>query len=332
MGRKGALTRIGSGIDFRSFGEAVSYPGIDPRQWISYGIVEGSSENDPDPEVVFDPEYGPLVKVILYPSTVPIRARVSSMVAGNGEGEYHPFIKGDEVLVAIPEGSEQADCAIIGRMNNSVDKFPTGSVAGQDPTLNNFGFSRRRTPYIMEVQHSYLIRSAISGAMIGIDETGGILLSAGTGNPGFQMTPDIIGMSNNDGSAMLQLDLTNNHAIMQIGEACIILSDSNASPETNIIATPGVLTIATNGQPAMEHVISTEAVLNIIYQICQKTVPPITEAQIIAALVLASKTPLSPTLGSAIAGIFSSPTQIPKPIALGYQTMPGIGCNGLMCG
>src|ERR1019366_2087115 len=126
--------------------EAVAGP-IDTRQWVSYGTV--SPETPDAKSTTFTKEYGPLVNVKLHPTGIPVVCRVAHEVAGNGEGEWFPFIEGDEVIVLIPEGDETAGCVIMGRLNQEIDFWPT-IVAGQDPRLNNFAFRRMRTPYIFE--------------------------------------------------------------------------------------------------------------------------------------------------------------------------------------
>src|SRR5512147_2917657 len=94
---------------------------------LSFGTVE-----DVDP-IEFDPDRGPLVNVALQPSRLPARCRVAMSSAGAGEGDYHPLVPGDEVIVAIPGRSARGECAILGRLPNAIDSFPS-SVAGQDST------------------------------------------------------------------------------------------------------------------------------------------------------------------------------------------------------
>src|SRR5690606_24717279 len=127
--------------------------------------------------VVFDEEEGePLVRVLLEPTKVPVTCRVGSMCAGNGEGEWSPFVEGDEVMVLIPEGDERSGCVIICRLNNSIDRFPMDSVAGQDPTTNSFAFQRRRTPFIQEFAGPLFLRTALSEAFISIDSAGAVTI------------------------------------------------------------------------------------------------------------------------------------------------------------
>jgi hypothetical protein len=346
--RKGSRPRMGMGMDVRTFAEGMRYPGIDPRQWISYGIVEGKSEDDSTAEVTFDDEYGPLVKVVLQPSMTPVVCRVASQIAGNGEGTYHPFIEGDEVLVAIPEGDETSDCCIIGKLNNSFDKFPSSSIAGQDPSKNGIGFMRTRTPYIVEANGPYLIRSAVTGAMIGIDDGGTATILNGDSS-GFQISSDVIGMSNSDGTAMIQLDLTGKHINLRMEDAVLSLSATGANSEVNMISVPGSLVINTTGNAANEHVATTESVVNIIYQIMLALgavitatgATPLTGTSLGAILIVpatqalgitaAASTPLNPALLAAIMGAFAvMPPKLPTFPA--GQTLPGIGCPGLFAG
>src|ERR1019366_9401932 len=127
---------IFDGFDFRTLAQLLSFPGIDPRQWVSIGIV------DPDTpqarSVQFNDEEGnplphPLVNVTLQPGGLEVSARVLASVSGAQIGEWHPFVAGDEVLVLIPSGNESMGCVIVGRLSNSLDVHPT-SVSGNDQT------------------------------------------------------------------------------------------------------------------------------------------------------------------------------------------------------
>src|SRR5262245_23950415 len=105
---------------------------MDMRQWCSYGTVD--PETDDEKSVEFTDDYGPLVNVTIQPSGLPVRCRVASFVAGAGEGEWYPYIAGDEVIVMFPGGSE-LNAVIVGRLSNGLDK-PAASVGGADPTEN----------------------------------------------------------------------------------------------------------------------------------------------------------------------------------------------------
>lgn len=313
-------------IDQRSTAEAFSFPGIDPRQWISFGTV------DTEDPVVFDEETGqPLVSVTLKPSEVQVVCRVGMGVAGNGEGEWAPFLPGDEVLVALPEGDERAGVTIIARLANELDKFPMESVAGQDPTTNTFAFKRQRTAFIHEVSGMYMVREAKSEAFFSIDSKGVLTFRDGQ-KAGFQITPDVFGYQNSDGTAVLQLDLTGKRFSLTIDDVVMTLSSSKASPETSAISVPGTLAMSTNANPAVEHVITTEAVAMLLYQIGLLVAPPLSTAQIATAITAASVAPLDPVISSAIAGAFAAAAQKPPGVPGTGQVKPGIGCAGLLAG
>jgi len=341
-------------MDLRALGEAISYPGIDPRTWVSFGKVAGGD----DPEVVFDEEYGPLVSVVLQPSRRPVLCRVGAFVAGNGEGQYHPFINGDEVLVAIPGGNERGECVILCRLNNAFDKFPMESVAGQDPTTNTFGFTRARTPMIHEYAGPVIFRSAISGAMMAIDTGGTLTLRGGdeedNAAPALQISPDVIGFQSADASKLLQLAVTEGRLNMQVDDAVMTLS-STASGTNSFINVPGLLSLYSGGNVAAEHAISAEAVVHIVHTvlsilgkaIAATGITPLTGVSLgaivdpspapgpVAATIPAALTkPMDTFVGAAMQVAFSvAPQKTPATFtpATG-QTMPGIGCAALFIG
>src|SRR5271154_424606 len=152
------------------------FPGADTRQWASYGLVKVSTPGANS--VLFNDEQGnprpyPVVLVTLQPSGIDVPCRIASQTAGEGTGEWHPFVDGDEVLVAIPQGNERSGCAIIGRFSNGRDAFPT-SVAGSDPTQNNVAFKRVQEPYILESGTAILFRTANTEAFFSLASNGDI--------------------------------------------------------------------------------------------------------------------------------------------------------------
>ena len=165
--------------------DIAAHPGADTRQWISSGIV--AADTPGSRSIRFNDEngaalsHGVLITVHLYPSDITVSCRVAGQCAGDGEADWMPFIAGDEVIVAIPEGCERSGCVIIGRLNQKQDKFPS-MVAGNDVTQNTFGFRRIRVPYILETASGYMVRHAQTGANLTIDQTGNIFLSDGSGN------------------------------------------------------------------------------------------------------------------------------------------------------
>lgn len=328
----GALPRP---LDEATFAATTARPGQDTRQWISNGIVHNT---DPKKVVSFDEEMGcPLVCVTLEPSGHPVHCRVSSAIAGNGEGEWHPFIEGDEVLVALPEGLETSNPVIIGRLNNSYDKFPMDSVAGQDPTTNVFAFRRRRTPFIEEFAGPIMWRTVPSGAFLSLDKQGTVTLRNGEGDA-LQLSADVFGYQSNDSKAILQMNLTNKQFLLQMGDAYFQISASDASKEVNTLMTPGAFVLATSGNAPAEHVATTESVAAMFAAFLQAfgtilgLVGPAADsalAGIIAAAAGGGLTTFPITLSAIVAAFAAAPQ---KPPAVGGQMRPGIGCPGFLVG
>lgn len=339
-------------IDQSTAAQAFKQPGIDPRQWISIGIV--TAGNEEDEIVVFDEEEGqPLVRVLLEPSKVPVFARVGSTIAGNGEGDYFPFVQGDEVVVAIPEGNERAGCVIISRLNNGIDKFPMQSVAGQDPTTNSFAFRRTRTPYVEERAGPIFMRSALNGAFFSIDTSGVITLRDGEASV-FQMSPDVVGIQGpSSGDAppefLMQMNLTDRQYSLQVGDAVMNLSASDATPQaTNILQVPDNLTIGAGGNAASEHMMTVEAfwhslqhALNVVAVAVAPqgivTGPGLasilnllgTAAIFPAAVATAATTPMVPTIATPLSVAFST---MPPKLPATQQLQPGLGSATILVG
>lgn len=326
------------GLDAAALGEIVRRPGIDPRQWVSVGTVDATQEGP----VTFDADEGyPTVDVTLQPSKVSVRARVLMPAAGNLEAEWHPFVPGDEVLVALCRGSE-LDCVILGRLNNGFAKFPA-SVAGQDPTTNSFGFVRRRTPFVAEYAGPYLLRQDTTGALLSIDAAGAVTLIDGS-KGALQLSADVFGYQSADASCVLQLDLGAPRFKLQVGDAQFTLSGSAASPQSNALVSPGPLSISASGNPAAEHLVTTEALGGILTQLLlaigSSSPGPIIGAAlggvapvlVAGALQLASVTPLLPSVAAAIVAGFASATQKPPGVIGLGQSFPGLGCPGLLAG
>jgi hypothetical protein len=298
-------------------------------------LVVGGEDEEP---VIFDEEEGqPFVQVVLEPSKVPALCRVSSTCAGNGEGEWNPFLAGDEVVVLIPEGREDSGCVIVGRLNNQLDKFPMESVAGQDPTTNAFAMRRRRTPFVEEVAGPILFRSALNEGFISLDE-GGVFTVRGTDGVSMQMGPDAFQFQGPQSPVespeyILQMDMQGEHFLVQIKDAILSLGSSTSDPEQNTLTVPGPLTIGTLANPTAEHVVTTEALGNILVQLGLAATSPWTSAQVAAAILAATTTPVTPDVAAEIAASFAAATQ--KPLvdpATNVQLQPGIGCPGLVVG
>lgn len=344
-------------FDASTIGAALARPGMDTRQWISYGLVDAPVTVDGeviDP-VQFDEDMGgPLVNVTLHSSGVPVRCRIAAFNSGNGEGEYVPFVEGDEVVVAIPGGDERADPIIIGRpMGNVRDQFPFESVAGQDPTGNKFSFRRIRTPRIEEYADSYMVRSASSGAFFLMSQEGNVTIRDGS-EGALQMTPDIFGYQSADGTQLIQLDKTNGRITLMVGDAIVNLADSsNPDDPTSSLSTNSSYAVGTLSNLPAEHVVSTEALCNLLNQLfIAIAVPfaaigaaPVTgtaaagifgtvgTVELVAALAAAATAPVPGTLASAIVGAFAAqpPKQTPVTPATG-QVAPGVGSKGHLTG
>lgn len=316
----------------------MAHRGADTRTWVSYGTV------DDDEPVVMDPDLGPLVAVTLQPLNVSARCRVLMQSAGKGEAEYVPFVAGDEVLVALPEGSTWSAPCILGRLCNSIDKFPTGSVAGQDPSKNNFAFKRTRTAWIHEVEGGYLIREAVSGSFVQLDKGGTVTLRDGS-KGALQMSKDVFGYQSGDGKFLVQQDLGAKRFTAKVDDALLTIAASSSSSPASAVVAPGTFSISAGAQPANEHAVSTEAVVNLVLQILSAlgtSIPaPITGAALVAwvtagsaaaGVTAAAGMPLNPLVAAAIQGGFALMGQKPPGAPSVGQSLPGIGCPAIFVG
>ena len=240
-------------LDLDEMSRALERPGIDPRIWVSYGIV--NREQDDQKSVEFSADFGPLVWVILQPHNQLVCCRVASGVAGNGEGEWHPFMEADEVLVAIPEGDTRTMPVIVGRLNNSFDRFPE-NVGVQTTSKNDVAFHRSRGPYIIEGDSAVLLRSSKTGAVIGIDELGNLTMRNGDGDV-FQLSADGPVMKSADGES--QISIANGEATVVAGLSLLSLSDKNGSTINT-----DTLSISTSGNQPAEHFVTLEQLVNIL--------------------------------------------------------------------
>ena len=252
-------------FDAAQLGKAFAAPGMDTRQWVSFGVVD--QETGDQKSVEFNADYGPLVSVTLQPSAVGVRCRVAMSVSGSGEGEYHPFIGGDEVIVVVPEGHERAGCTIVGRCSNQIDTFPM-QVGGLDVTKNVFAFKRLKVPYVLESAGSLLLRNATTKSFMSFDSLGNVTVNDGSGNF-FTLTSSFLSLQLADGSGQVQIippTLTKNAQVfLQAHSASFTIDDKKS-----VFTTPGVLKLATGGVQAVGHAVTTEQVYCIIANIiCQ---------------------------------------------------------------
>lgn len=246
---------------FDGMKEIVSGPGTDTRQWCSWGqVIPGTAAA---PSIRFKDgqgnalPHGVLIDVKLEPSGVVVPCRLISPCAGNGEGEYHPYVAGDEVLVLIPEGDERAGCAIVGRANQAHDAFPA-TVAGMDVTQNNLGFKRHIMPFVTEVGQSWSVRSAGTNAAITMDQIGQILINGADGAL-LSMGPDVITLMSKDQQSGLQIDVGDDMVLLKATTASFVLDAANSQFQSK-----GTLSISASGNPGVNHVTTTEAVTQIL--------------------------------------------------------------------
>jgi hypothetical protein len=321
------------GFDQATASQAFARPGQDTRQWVSLGLVD---EDQPDAKSVqFKtadgqplPE-GPLVAVTLQPSGVSVVCRVASSCAGNGEGEWYPFVSKDEVVVVIPEGMERCGPIIIARCNNEIDAFPD-VVAGQDPTTNTFAFKRLRSPYICESAGAILFRSALTGAQFGLDPTGQLIIGDGEKNS-IVMSPSAMGLTSGDGDYLMQINL-------QDGEVTLAAKDAGLtiSPTESRFLSKGTLSFATSGLPgqALGHAITAEQAVILIMATLTSLGTVIPGALVGAAVagaatgILNGAIPLATTLplGPFIPAVTAALSTPPDPSG----TLPGFGRAGYM--
>jgi hypothetical protein len=325
-------------IDLASLTAALSGQ-ADSRTWVSMGTVSYETG-----AVRFDEDLGPLVDVVLQPSKSVITCRVGADVAGKGEGSYFPFVAGDEVLVALPEGSERASPVILCRLNNQADSFPT-TVAGQDPKKNAVAFRRQRPPQVFECAGPMIARNSTTGAMVAIDGNGGVTIRDGSANV-VQLSADTVTVQSGDAKFLFQFDLSGGRGTLQVGDAILSLASSTAQQQKSALVTPGPLTISTSTQPAAEHVLTTEAMINLFVELLRAAglaavcapggpftfAPGALEVAPAVGIPIASVATLDPITAAAIVAAFAAATQKPPATAALGQSNPGIGCCGLKAG
>ncbi len=307
--------------------------------WFSYGLVVNDQDGN---SVIFSKEDGQVyVNVQLEPSKRLVLCRVMGQIAGAGEGEFVPFVPGDEVGVALPLGREDAGAAIIGRFNNVLDAFPMESVAGQDPTKNAFAFRRRRTPIVEEFAGPVTLRNALTTSLLSLDAKGGVTIKDSEGSV-LQIDADaatLQGPSSSGSSPrlILQLNFTEERAMLQVGDAQLLINSSKSGDPARLTLPSDLFVSLGPNQPA-EHVATIEAALNAVAVYVQLLItavgpsPTVTAAHLTAALaawmltITAGGAPMNPALASALSAGLPLAAQVPKPPApTGVQMAPGLG-------
>jgi hypothetical protein len=272
--------------------------------------------------------------VKLQPGGNVLPCRVASSCAGDGEGEWHPFVGGDEVIVLIPDGDEKNGGVIVGRLTQKFDTFPA-SVGGQTTTGNQVAFKRLLPPYVLESGTALILRNAATGAALTLDQTGNTYLSDGNGDV-LYMRSDAVSLELADTAAALQLDPSTASATLSAGTGgTTLMLDGSSSPQSQFQSN-GTLAFTTLGNPGQNHAVSIEAVANLLNSFfllaSAAATTPISlvaffaslsaPAVLAGAIETAAAIPLDPILGAAIVGGL----QIPK----GTTGNPGVGSPGVL--
>ena len=298
---------------------------------LSFGTVQDESP------VEFDPERGPVVNVSLQPSRIPVRCRVLMLLGGAGEGEGHPFVAGDEVLVAVPGGDPRGECVILGRLPNKVDAYPT-TAGGQDTTKNAVSFRRGAVPRVEEYKGLWSVSSQPSGAFVSVSGEGTVTLRDGS-KGALQMSADALSYVSGDAEHYVQLDLGSGQFTVKTGSATLALGQGGSG-----VLAPGSLAISAGGQPAAEHVATTESVLNLlcyfITAVGAANPGPLSGAGLAAALATvlpgsiaaAAVGPLLPPVAAALFAAFAASVQKGPGVPGQGQLTPGVGCSSFLAG
>lgn len=298
---------MGRGTDQKRMGQAFASPGQDTRTWVAYGLVDKDTKDAKAIQFKDDSgttsPYGPLVSVTLQPSGISLPCRVGYHVAGGGEGEWFPFVEGDEVLVVVPEGNERAGAVIVARLNNEIDEWPA-VVGGQDASKNTFGFRRMRTPFVVETGASYLIRSAKTGSQIGIDPNGNVIINDGD-KGSLLIGPEALSLSSGDGTTFVTVLPPSSEVYLGADTATFLLNPT----ETKFIST-GDISFATAGGSPLGHGISAEQVvafvMNVLAQLATTssfTAGPLASAAYGAAPPASCQTAIASVVGPALAAL-----------------------------
>jgi hypothetical protein len=163
------------------------------------------------------------------------------------------------VLVLVPGGDEKNGGVIVGRLNQTLDVFPT-TVAGQDVTKNNVAFKRMVAPYALESGTAIILRVAATGAALTLDPTGNTYLSSGSG-AALYMRSDAVSLQLKDSTAAFQLDPSDDSAKIVAGGGNTVF---HADGSQDSYQTAGSLSVSTGGNAGVNHVITAEAVLNVL--------------------------------------------------------------------
>lgn len=126
--------------DVARVAEALSYPGIDPRTWLSAGTV-GNRDDDGEftttgfadspgdgpqvPDSTYTDELGTVVDVRLEPAGDIITARWAGIGVGRFGRMLFPLRGGDEVIVLIPNGDRNSGAiTVVAVLPNQTAQLP----------------------------------------------------------------------------------------------------------------------------------------------------------------------------------------------------------------
>lgn len=324
--------------DLATEAAAYSVPGADPRQWVSYGLVKASSPGSRS--VLFLDEKGaprpyPVVLVTLQPSGVDVACRVFGHSAGAGEGEWSPFVDGDEVLVVIPGGDERSGCVILGRGNSSRDN-PPAMVAGNDPTENNFAYKRVASPYVVESGNSLLFRTTPTGAFLSISQTGNVVAQSGDGHY-LSLQHDMLTVSTQDLSTLMQVDPSKQQVFLQAAGTQLLLDSAGKS----LLLTAGTFSVGAGGATPTFHVATVEGYLQFVQGLLTALATAFSPlpGPLAGADVAAVFTATAAALAGVVSLAAASPLLPATTAAVGPALLPGsspanpnIGCSGFLAG
>jgi len=297
-------------VDAVAIRELVAGEGTDTRHWSTYGQVMADQEGQRS-VILDDPENpGPLVLVKLLRSGLQVPCRVGMACGGDGEGEWHPFVAGDEVLVEIPDGNERSIPVITHRLANAIDRFPS-MVAGNDTSTNSFAFKRVRVPYIFETASSYLLYSAPTKSFLALTEAGAFTVS-NADKALLQLGADVIGFRNGDADCFVEIHVGEKRLHLEAGSAKLQLADGG----DGIFLVPGMLTISTSGAQPIGHGVTVEQVWSIVTTLLAD----------MSATLVASATPATAAIGAALAAALTADAAVAVEHAAtsDLTTIPGL--------
>lgn len=326
-------SRTFGSFDHASFRQSLAGPGMDTRQWCSFGVVnpdEGSSQR----AVEYTEDYGPLVSVTLEPSGIPVRCRVASRGAGSGEADGEPFAAGDEVIVIVPEGDERSGCVIIGRLNNKLSPHPS-VVAGM--TLeNNLTFTRRIGPIAMESDTAIVFRVSKTSSFLSLSQDGNITLTSGDQSY-LHIGSDFLGLQNGDATMILQADQNHKEWRMEVHDDPDSSFFRLSGTHTALMSSQPIV-ISSAGQQPWMHLVTFEQMAYFVTQVLTfyglaQAIPSIlatpqqVATQAIVPVLTAPVLPLdalSPGLSAAMRLAFSNPATNGQS---GFSALTGLATN-----